>query len=100
MSPQTITLLNRLEACGDELERIQIELREMHAERDRARTSAAHLESELHQLTFALAGYTAELDRARDWIERLDAKYRAVITSTSWRVTAPARRLGQALHRR
>ncbi len=100
MDSETARLLNRLESCSDELERVRLELDEVRGQRDHALESAGQLRSELYQLAVVISDQSEERERARAHIELLDAKYRSVVSSSSWRMTAPLRRFRQSALRR
>jgi hypothetical protein len=100
MDSETVRLLNRLESCSHELERLMLELDEVRAQRDHALGSAGQLQSELYQLALVVSEQSEERERARAHIDLINAKYRSVVSSSSWRMTAPLRRFRQSTLRR
>jgi septal ring factor EnvC (AmiA/AmiB activator) len=103
---ETAVLIDRLNQCAAELERRGAELELEREQREQAERVAEQGDLDFNSLTLALSEAQAalaegptelaelaeELERTRAQLAIMERRYAGVLSSTSWRVTAPLRR--------
>jgi hypothetical protein len=104
---ETAPLLDRLERTSEQLERVELELRDTLIDAGRRKEQMVELEHQLGVATLQVADAEAEAARAqaeseqlRSALEALEQAHQDVLSSLSWRITGPLRRAKQEVQMR